>query len=86
MWPTWMPFAYTVQFFGYIPIRAYTYKRKAWHYFLFGELRGDAGGGEQGLTLQICATLSTSWTFCGSGSSPSRQSCLSAAIFLLWVR
>ncbi|KAK8869577.1 hypothetical protein IAR55_000144 [Kwoniella newhampshirensis] len=38
MAPEWMPFAYTVQSAFYLPVRAYTYKRKAWHYFLFGEL------------------------------------------------
>lgn len=36
MWPKWIPFAYTAQFAIYIPIRIYTYKRKAFHYFLFG--------------------------------------------------
>jgi len=43
MWPRWLPFAYTVQFFVYMPIRAYTYKRKAWHYFLFGKRRREWG-------------------------------------------
>jgi hypothetical protein len=33
--PEWLPFAYTAQSAFYIPTRIYTYKRKAWHYFLF---------------------------------------------------
>ena len=33
--PEWMPFAYTAQAAFYLPTRIYTYKRKAWHYFLF---------------------------------------------------
>ncbi|WVQ78433.1 hypothetical protein IAT38_000519 [Cryptococcus sp. DSM 104549] len=33
MAPEWLPFAYTVQSAFYLPIRIYTYKRKAWHYF-----------------------------------------------------
>lgn len=37
MWPTWLPIAYTILFAVFIPIRIYTYKRKEWHYFLFGE-------------------------------------------------
>lgn len=42
MWglvPEWIPFAYTVQCGFYLPVRVYTYKRKAWHYFLFGTCR-----------------------------------------------
>lgn len=35
-WPTWFPFAYTAQFLVYFPLRVYQYKRKAFHYFLFG--------------------------------------------------
>ncbi|ORY28316.1 putative integral to membrane protein [Naematelia encephala] len=34
--PEWMPFAYTAQSAFYLPLRIYTYKKKAWHYFLFG--------------------------------------------------
>lgn len=37
MAPEWFPVAYTVQAAFYMPIRIYTYHRKAWHYFLFGE-------------------------------------------------
>jgi hypothetical protein len=33
--PEWLPFAYTVQSAVYLPVRWYTYKRKAFHYFLF---------------------------------------------------
>lgn len=43
MWglvPEWIPFAYTVQCGFYLPVRVYTYKRKAWHYFLFGTCTG----------------------------------------------
>ena len=36
--PEWIPFAYTAQSAVYLPIRIWTYKMKAWHYFLFGEL------------------------------------------------
>ncbi|WVQ98998.1 hypothetical protein IAU59_006130 [Kwoniella sp. CBS 9459] len=36
--PEWIPFAYTVQSSVYLPLRFWTYKRKAWHYFLFGDL------------------------------------------------
>ncbi|ADV19386.1 Integral to membrane protein, putative [Cryptococcus gattii WM276] len=35
MAPEWFPVAYTVQAAFYMPIRIYTYHRKAWHYFLF---------------------------------------------------
>lgn len=35
--PEWIPFAYTVQVAFHLAIRAYTYKKKEWHYFLFGE-------------------------------------------------
>ncbi|WWD09853.1 hypothetical protein V865_007981 [Kwoniella europaea PYCC6329] len=38
MRPDYMPLAYTVQSALYLPLRFYTYKRKAWHYFLFGNL------------------------------------------------
>ncbi|KIR71203.1 integral membrane protein [Cryptococcus deuterogattii CA1014] len=38
MAPEWFPVAYTVQAAFYMPIRIYTYHRKAWHYFLFGPL------------------------------------------------
>ncbi|ORX33786.1 hypothetical protein BD324DRAFT_638568 [Kockovaella imperatae] len=34
--PEWMPVAYTAQSAFYLPTRIWTYKRKAWHYFLFG--------------------------------------------------
>jgi hypothetical protein len=37
--PEWLPFAYTAQSAFYLPLRVWTYKRKAWHYFLFGEMR-----------------------------------------------
>jgi hypothetical protein len=33
--PEWLPFAYTAQSAFYLPTRIWTYKRKAWHYFLF---------------------------------------------------
>src|SRR5262245_37947205 len=33
--PEWIPPFYTVQALYLLPIRAYTYKKKAWHYFLF---------------------------------------------------
>jgi hypothetical protein len=36
MAPEWLPFAYTAQAAFYLPTRSWTYKRKAWHYFLFG--------------------------------------------------
>ncbi|OCF36378.1 integral membrane protein [Kwoniella heveanensis BCC8398] len=36
--PEWIPFAYTVQSSVYLPLRFWQYKRKAWHYFLFGGL------------------------------------------------
>jgi hypothetical protein len=35
--PEWLPFAYTVQSMFYLPTRVWSYKRKAYHYFLFGE-------------------------------------------------
>ncbi len=38
MAPEWFPFAYTAQSAFYLPTRIWTYKRKAYHYFLFGEL------------------------------------------------
>ncbi|KAL7424247.1 hypothetical protein Q5752_001834 [Cryptotrichosporon argae] len=38
MAPEWIPFAYTVQCLFYLPTRAWSYKRKALHYFLFGHL------------------------------------------------
>ncbi|WVW82794.1 hypothetical protein I302_104805 [Kwoniella bestiolae CBS 10118] len=38
MRPDYMPLAYTIQSALYLPLRFYTYKRKAWHYFLFGDL------------------------------------------------
>nr|ODN94969.1 integral membrane protein [Cryptococcus depauperatus CBS 7855] len=38
MAPEWFPVAYTVQSAFYMPIRIYTYKQKAFHYFLFGDL------------------------------------------------
>ncbi|WWC89832.1 uncharacterized protein L201_004760 [Kwoniella dendrophila CBS 6074] len=38
MAPEYMPLAYTIQSGLYLPLRFYTYKRKAWHYFLFGNL------------------------------------------------
>lgn len=34
--PEWFPFAYTVQAAVYMPFRVYSYKRKGFHYFLFG--------------------------------------------------
>ncbi len=34
--PEWIPFAYTVQSLFYLPTRIWSYKRKAYHYFLFG--------------------------------------------------
>lgn len=49
-WPTWIPFAYTAQFMVYMPIRAYTYKQKAFHYFLFGE-SGPCGMWDGGVPL-----------------------------------
>ena len=36
MAPERVPFAYGVQSAIYLPFRIWTYKRKAWHYFLFG--------------------------------------------------
>ncbi|WVQ71907.1 hypothetical protein IAR50_001449 [Cryptococcus sp. DSM 104548] len=36
--PEWLPLAYTVQAAFYLPLRIYTYKKKAFHYFLFGAL------------------------------------------------
>ncbi|BGP16279.1 hypothetical protein JCM10213_007724 [Rhodosporidiobolus nylandii] len=33
--PTWLPAWYSVQMLFYMPYRLYTYKRKAYHYFLF---------------------------------------------------
>ncbi|ODN83434.1 hypothetical protein L202_01575 [Cryptococcus amylolentus CBS 6039] len=36
--PEWLPVAYTVQAAFYLPLRIYTYKKKAFHYFLFGDL------------------------------------------------
>jgi len=38
MAPEWLPFAYTAQSAFYLPTRILSYKRKAYHYFLFGEL------------------------------------------------
>lgn len=35
MAPEWLPFAYTAQSAFYLPTRIWTYKRKAYHYFLF---------------------------------------------------
>jgi hypothetical protein len=37
MAPEWVPFAYSVQSAFYLPVRIITYKKKAYHYFLFGE-------------------------------------------------
>jgi len=37
--PEWIPFAYTAQSAFYLPSRIFAYKRKSYHYFLFGELR-----------------------------------------------
>ncbi|GHJ85090.1 hypothetical protein NliqN6_1492 [Naganishia liquefaciens] len=36
--PEWMPLAYTVQSAVYLPTRIWSYKRKAYHYFLFGPI------------------------------------------------
>jgi hypothetical protein len=36
--PEWMPLAYTVQSAVYLPTRIWSYKKKAYHYFLFGKL------------------------------------------------
>ncbi|KAJ6510206.1 hypothetical protein C8R47DRAFT_787252 [Mycena vitilis] len=33
--PQWVHIAYTVQGLYLLPLRAYTYKKRAWHYFLF---------------------------------------------------
>ncbi|WWC69184.1 uncharacterized protein I206_103120 [Kwoniella pini CBS 10737] len=38
MAPEYFPLVYTVQSALYLPLRFYTYKKKAWHYFLFGNL------------------------------------------------
>ncbi|WRT67406.1 uncharacterized protein IL334_004377 [Kwoniella shivajii] len=38
MAPEYFPLAYTIQIGFYLPLRAYTYKKKAWHYFLFGDM------------------------------------------------
>ncbi|WWC60822.1 uncharacterized protein I303_103398 [Kwoniella dejecticola CBS 10117] len=38
MAPEYFPLVYTVQSALYLPLRFYTYKKKAWHYFLFGDL------------------------------------------------
>jgi hypothetical protein len=35
--PEWIPTAYTVQSSFYLTTRFWSYKRKAYHYFLFGE-------------------------------------------------
>jgi len=35
MAPEWLPFAYTAQIAFYLPSRAWIYKRKQFHYFLF---------------------------------------------------
>ncbi|EJT97701.1 hypothetical protein DACRYDRAFT_84732 [Dacryopinax primogenitus] len=35
MAPEWIPFVYTVQMAYSFPYRVYTFKKKAWHYFLF---------------------------------------------------
>lgn len=36
MAPSYFPLAYTIQSAFYLPTRAWLYKRKQWHYFLFG--------------------------------------------------
>jgi hypothetical protein len=36
MAPTWLPFAYTAQSAFYLPTRIWQYKKKSYHYFLFG--------------------------------------------------
>lgn len=33
--PEWLHVLYTVQTLYFLPTRYYTYKKKAWHYFLF---------------------------------------------------
>ncbi|PAV21114.1 integral to membrane [Pyrrhoderma noxium] len=35
MAPEWLHISYTVQAFYLLPLRAYQYKKRAWHYFLF---------------------------------------------------
>ena len=34
--PEWLPFAYTAQSAFYLPSRIFSYRQKAYHYFLFG--------------------------------------------------
>lgn len=33
--PTWIPAFYSIQVCSYLPIRIYSYKQRAFHYFLF---------------------------------------------------
>lgn len=33
--PQWLPVLYSLQTIIFLPMRYYTYKKKAWHYFLF---------------------------------------------------
>ena len=37
MEPEWIPVAYTAQSAFYLPTRIWSYKKKSYHYFLFGE-------------------------------------------------
>jgi hypothetical protein len=73
MAPEWLPFAYTAQIAFYLPSRAWIYKRKQFHYFLFEYVIMES---ERGADEVVCATLSMSLIYYGSGSFLAQRNCL----------